>query len=101
VQLFEEKKPIPIQFFAHEPASIGILADTSGSMESKLPQAKEAITQFVNDLNPQDDVFLFAFSSQPFLLQPFTTDHKAVVARTSLFYCKVRLHFTTRSSTVC
>jgi len=62
--------------------------DTSGSMEPKLRQAQSAITEFVNDLNPRDDVFLFAFSSQPFLLQPFTTDHQAVIGRLSLLYAQ-------------
>jgi Ca-activated chloride channel family protein len=57
-------------------------------MEPKLMQARSAISEFVNDLNPRDDVFLFAFSSQPFLLQPFTTDHQAVIGRLSLLYAQ-------------
>lgn len=47
--------------------SIGILADTSGSMEPKLSQLRAAISQFIRDLNQHDDVFLFAFSNRPFL----------------------------------
>ena len=88
LQLLEGNNAVPIQYFAQEPASVGILVDTSGSMESKLPQAREAITQFVNDLNVQDDLFLFAFSSQAFLLQPFTTDHGAVLGRLTLLYAQ-------------
>ena len=90
-KLFIDGQPRPIEFFRQDlntPVSVGILVDTSGSMEPKLMQARAAITEFVNDLNPRDDVFLFAFSSQPFLLQPFTTDHQAVISRLSLLYAQ-------------
>lgn len=88
LQLFEGNRTVPIQYFAQERASIGILVDTSGSMESKLPQAKEAITQFVNDLDPQDALFLFAFSSRAFFLQPFTTNHALLLARLPLLHAQ-------------
>jgi Ca-activated chloride channel homolog len=90
-RLYIDGQQRPIEFFRQDlntPVSIGILVDTSGSMEPKLTQARSAITEFVNDLNPRDDVFLFAFSSQPFLLQPFTTDHQAVIGRLSLLYAQ-------------
>jgi Ca-activated chloride channel homolog len=90
-KLYIDGQPRPIEFFRQDlntPVSVGILVDTSGSMEPKLMQARAAITEFVNDLNPRDDVFLFAFSSQPFLLQPFTTDHQAVIGRLSLLYAQ-------------
>jgi Ca-activated chloride channel family protein len=89
--LYIDGQQRPIEFFRQDlntPVSVGILVDTSGSMEPKLGQARTAITEFVNDLNPRDDVFLFAFSSQPFLLQPFTTDHQAVIGRLSLLYAQ-------------
>ncbi len=90
-QLYVDGQQRPIEFFRQDlntPVSVGILVDTSGSMEPKLMQARAAITEFVNDLNPRDDVFLFAFSSQPFLLQPFTIDHQAVISRLSLLYAQ-------------
>jgi len=86
-KLYVDGKQRPIQFFRQDlntPVSVGILVDTSGSMTPKLPQARAAIREFVNDLNARDDVFLFAFSDQPFLLQPFTTDHSLVIGRLSL-----------------
>ncbi len=43
-----------------------------------------AISDFLNELNAHDDVFLFAFSSRPYLLQPFTTNHELVERRLSL-----------------
>ena len=86
LQMFQGKNELPIKYFQQEPASVGILVDTSGSMDPKLQQAQNAITEFVKDLNPQDDVFLFAFSSTPFVLQPFTTNHRLVVTRLSLLH---------------
>jgi Ca-activated chloride channel homolog len=78
-----------IQFFRQDlntPVSVGIVVDTSGSMEPKLAQARLAIAQFLRDLNDRDDVFLIAFSSRPFLLQPFTTDHRLVMSRLALLH---------------
>jgi Ca-activated chloride channel homolog len=81
--------PRPIEFFqadSNPPASVGILVDTSGSMQAKIPQARIAISQFIRELDPRDDIFLVAFASKPFILQPFTTDHKQLVQQL------VRLH---------
>src|SRR5690348_2496572 len=79
----------PLEFLRRDlntPVSIGILADTSGSMELKLQQLRAAISQFISNLNGQDDVFLFAFSNRPFLLQPFTTNHFLVRNRLALLH---------------
>lgn len=79
----------PIEFFRQDlntPVSIGILVDTSGSMQPKIPQAQAAISEFVRNLNDRDDVFMFAFSSRPFLLQPFTTNHYLVLSRLELLH---------------
>jgi len=86
-RLFIEGQPRPIEFFRQDldtPVSIGILVDTSGSMKPKISQAQTAIAEFVRNLNDRDDVFLFAFESRPFLLQPFTTNHSLVLSRLSL-----------------
>jgi Ca-activated chloride channel family protein len=82
-------KDRPIEFFRQDlnaPVSIGILVDTSGSMQPKIPQAQAAISEFVRNLNERDDVFMFAFSSRPFLLQPFTTNHYLVLSRLELLH---------------
>ena len=79
----------PIEFFRQDlntPVSIGILVDTSGSMQPKIAQAQAAISEFIRNLNDRDDVFLFAFSSRPFLLQPFTTNHYLVLSRLELLH---------------
>lgn len=88
-RLLVDGQPRQIAFFRQDlntPVSVGILVDTSGSMQPKLAQARAAITEFVQNLNPQDDVFLFAFSSRPFLLQPFTTNHYLILSRLELLH---------------
>ena len=79
----------PIAFFEageESPSTVGILVDTSGSMVTKIPQARAAIEQFVKTLDSQDDVFLMAFSSHPFMLQPLTNDHELVIKRLHLLH---------------
>jgi Ca-activated chloride channel homolog len=88
-KLYVDGTQRPIEFFRRDlkaPVSVGILVDTSGSMQPKIPQARAAIAQFVNDLNPRDDVFLVAFSDRPFELVGFTTDHDAVLERLGLLH---------------
>ncbi len=93
IKLYVDGNQRPIEFFRRDlkaPVSVGILVDTSGSMQPKIPQARAAIAQFVNDLNPLDDVFLVAFSYQPYLLQAFTTDHDQVLERLRLLHAEGR-----------
>lgn len=88
-RLYEDGEQRPIEFFRKDlntPVSVGILVDTSGSMEPKIPQAKAAIAEFIRNLNPRDDVFLFAFSENPYLLEPFTVNHAAVMSRLALLH---------------
>ena len=68
------------------PVSVGILADTSGSLRTKLERLRVAIGQFILNLNSRDDVFLLAFSNRAFLLQPFTTNHNLAKSRLALFH---------------
>jgi Ca-activated chloride channel family protein len=74
-QLFEGKKPQEIRHFSSEdvPVSIGIILDTSGSMREKMARVREALTQFCEEANPQDEFFMVAFSDQPHLVTDFTT----------------------------
>ena len=88
-KLYMDGQQRPIEFFRQDlntPVSVGILVDTSGSMTPKIPQARAAIAEFLRDLNDKDDVFLFAFSSHPFLLQPFTMNHDLVMRRLALLH---------------
>jgi Ca-activated chloride channel family protein len=79
-------KEIPLQYFRQQPSSVGILVDISGSMDPKLQATVAAVTDFLNALNPRDEVLLFAFSSKPFLLQPLTSNHELLLTRLSLLH---------------
>lgn len=82
--VFENDQRRPVAY-AHIdrriPVSVGIIVDCSTSMASKLAVARAAITRMVNDLDPDDDIFLEAFSARAALLQPFTFDHQDVIER--------------------
>ena len=83
----DERPPVLFaEYLANGPASVLILADTSGSTLAKLPQTREAITQVVNNLDPRDDVALFAFSNKPFGLQSFTQEHSVIIKRETLLH---------------
>jgi Ca-activated chloride channel family protein len=87
LKLYVDGLQRPIEYFRHDlnaPVSVGILVDTSGSMQPKIPQARAAIAEFISQLNDRDDVFLFAFSDRDWLLQPFTTDHRRVLRQLEL-----------------
>ena len=88
-KLYMDGQQRPIEFFRQDlntPVSVGILVDTSGSMQPKIPQARAAISEFLRNLNDRDDVFLFAFSGKLFKLQDFTTDHSLVASRLGLLH---------------
>ena len=74
-QVFEGKKPQEIRHFSSEdaPVSIGIILDSSGSMSDKMDRVREAVNQFCQAANPQDEFFLITFSEQPRLAADFTS----------------------------
>jgi Ca-activated chloride channel family protein len=81
-QLFENKKPQEIKNFSSEdaPVSIGILLDVSGSMSDKLERARDAVLQFCEAANPQDEFFLITFADAPQLVTDFTTNQDNLAA---------------------
>src|SRR5499433_2585410 len=56
------------------PVSMGIVLDTSGSMERKIGTATTAVERFIRTIHKEDDIFLMTFSNRPELLQDFTDD---------------------------
>jgi Ca-activated chloride channel family protein len=56
------------------PVSVGILLDTSGSMDRKIRTAVEAVDRFIRRIHQDDEIFLMTFSAQPVLRQDFTDD---------------------------
>jgi len=73
-QIFEDKEPQEIRNFSAEdvPVTIGIILDTSGSMQDKIDRVREAVMEFCENANPQDEFFLISFSEQPRLMTDFT-----------------------------
>jgi Ca-activated chloride channel family protein len=56
------------------PVSVGILLDTSGSMDRKIRTALESVERFSRRIHPNDEIFLITFSGRPVLRQDFTDD---------------------------
>jgi Ca-activated chloride channel homolog len=78
----EDDRPMEITHFSAErvPVSLGIVLDTSGSMAGeKIANARAAIEKFLDQLlNPEDELFLYGFSSNVELIQEWTTNRNAV-----------------------
>jgi Ca-activated chloride channel homolog len=74
-ELFENKKPQEIKHFSSEdaPVSVGVIVDTSGSMGEKLERARDAVKEFCDASNPQDEFFMVTFADTPRLATDFTT----------------------------
>lgn len=79
-QVYENKKPQEIKHFSSEdtPIAVGIIVDTSGSMSYKLDRAREAVAQFCDTANPQDEFFMITFADTPRLVTDFTTRSEQV-----------------------
>src|SRR5215475_3479457 len=58
------------------PVSVGILLDTSGSMDRKIRTAVDAVDRFVRRIHEDDEIFLITFSGRPVLRQDFTNDRE-------------------------
>lgn len=79
-ELFEGKKPQQIRHFSAEdmPVSVGIILDASGSMHNKMNRVRDAVTEFCEGANPQDEFFLVEFSDQPRLVEDFTSNSEDI-----------------------
>jgi VWFA-related protein len=57
------------------PVRLGLVIDTSGSMEDTLPTVQKVVMGFLRDLlRPRDRAFIETFSDQPDVLASFTAD---------------------------
>jgi Mg-chelatase subunit ChlD len=81
-RVYEDDELQTITHFSSDrvPVSLGIILDTSGSMEGeKMVAAKRALDRFLIELlGPDDEVFLYRFDSSPELVHGWTTDRRAV-----------------------
>ena len=87
-QVFDGRKPQQIRHFSSEdaPVSVGIILDSSGSMSDKMDRVREAVNQFCEAANPQDEFFLITFSEEPRLATDFTSAPEDLQA--ALLYTK-------------
>jgi len=83
-RVYQDEQPQEITHFNSErvPVSLGIILDTSGSMDGeKMAAAKLALNRFLRDLlGPEDEVFLYRFDTSPELVHEWTTDRARVSA---------------------
>src|SRR5262245_45509115 len=73
----EDGKPQTISHFSQSndlPVSMGIILDTSGSMERKIGTATTAVERFIRSIHKDDDIFLMTFANRPEVQQDFTDD---------------------------
>jgi Ca-activated chloride channel homolog len=78
----EDGRPQPIQFFEHEdtPVTVGLVIDSSGSMQARRDGVIAAGLAFAGSSHPADELFALHFNERvwPGLPpgQSFTTDHE-------------------------
>src|SRR5215510_8585108 len=87
-QVFEDGVLQDVTFFnkTNLPIALGLLLDTSASMETRLPIAQEAAIGFSKKLRPQDLAEVIDFDSRVIILQAFTnkvSDLEQAIRRTS------------------
>jgi VWFA-related protein len=56
------------------PVSVGIVLDSSASMDRKITTAATAVERFIRRILDDDDIFLMTFANRPTLVQDFTND---------------------------
>jgi Ca-activated chloride channel homolog len=61
------------------PMSLGIVFDTSGSMEDKIEGVRDAVEHFVKSVAAGDEIFLIRFSDGADLVQDFTDDKRRIL----------------------
>ena len=80
--VYEDGQRQEVTHFSAErsPVSLGVVLDTSDSMDGeKMQAAKAALNRFLYDLlDPQDEIFLYTFDDDPRLVQGWTTDRQAL-----------------------
>ncbi len=81
--VYEDDAGQSIRYFSAEdtPISFGILFDLSGTMAHKIDAAREALSEFFNNANPEDDYFVITFSDRPQLIADSTGSPEEVQRR--------------------
>jgi VWFA-related protein len=81
-RVYQDDELQQISHFSAErvPVSLGIVLDTSGSMDGeKMAAARAALDRFLLELlGPDDEVFLYRFDTSPELVHGWTTDRRLI-----------------------
>jgi Ca-activated chloride channel family protein len=81
-RVYDDEQLQTVTHFSAErvPVSLGIVLDTSGSMDGeKMYAARQALDRFlVQLLDPQDEVFLYRFDNNPELVEGWTHDKRRI-----------------------
>lgn len=75
--LEEDGQPQNIQILVPTedlPISLGVILDSSGSMQSKMRTAQRAIDRFLSMIHHDDEIFLMTFAMRASLIADFTSD---------------------------
>jgi VWFA-related protein len=76
-KLEEDGIPQQISHFTYSndlPVSVGIVLDTSTSMDRKISTATRAVDRFLRDIHADDDIFLMTFAESVRVRQDFTSN---------------------------
>ena len=89
-EVFDNGVKQEISHFSDEdaPISLGIIYDVSGSMTGLTAQSLAALTRFFDVSHADDEFFLIAFSSKPYLLQDYTVSPNEIISRVTLAKAK-------------
>ncbi len=77
--ILDDGTPQPVQVFEPSSSSLScaLLLDTTASMTAALPAVKNAATELVGAMRPDDAIAIYSFSESLEELQEFTTDRAA------------------------
>jgi Ca-activated chloride channel family protein len=91
-EIYDNNQKEKIASFSSDdaPVSIGIVFDLSGSMNSKLVRARDAILSFIKTANPQDEFFVIGFNDRPALVEDFTSSVDDIEARLATLHAEHR-----------
>jgi Ca-activated chloride channel family protein len=82
-KVMEDGAPQEIAHFSSsndQPVSVGIVLDSSISMERKMTTATRAVDRFLRDIHEDDDIFLMTFDQSVRVRQDFTSDREKLWA---------------------
>jgi len=91
-RVFDDKVEQTVTHFwrDEEPLAAGLIFDSSSSMESKLPRAREAAAAFFQESNPGDEFLLVEFNNRPRVVVPLTDSVEEIGAQLAFTKSKGR-----------